>query len=36
MVHDGTFNGKLTSGNSAFAQMAIDAEFNVVDVEERI
>ena len=35
-IYDGTFTGKLVPGNGVFAQIAIDAGFNVVDVEEWI
>lgn len=34
IVYDGTFSGKKVTGNGVFAQLAIDAGFQVVDVED--
>ena len=33
-VYDGSFTGRLVSGNGIFAQMAMEAGFSVVDAEE--
>ena len=33
-VYDGTFSGKLISGQGVFARMAVDAGFHVMDVED--
>ena len=35
-IYDGTFSGKLIPGNGVFAEMALQAGFRVMDVEDAL